>query len=124
MGAQVLELKEGRAVLQLKECRKLRNHLNSMHAVALMNLAELTSGLAVTSRVPPTHRGIVKAFKIDFEKKARGKLTAKSEYLTPIPQQATDLDVHVEIFNELGERVCKATTLWRIGPILDTVNQG
>lgn len=122
IGANVVELKPGHALLELKERRAVRNHLNSIHAIALANLGELTSGLAQMSTITPRQRGIVTGLSIEYFKKARGTLLAESNARTPVVDGENDVgqEVTCDIRDTDGEVVARVTVHWRIGPIPDT----
>lgn len=115
LGATVLALEPGHARLALRDRRAVRNHLGSVHAVALTNLGELASGLAMTTAMPPGVRGIVLRIESAYEKKARGTLVAESRVIVPDIKGDTDHEVRAEIMDASGATVATVHVHWRLG---------
>jgi acyl-coenzyme A thioesterase PaaI-like protein len=116
IGARVAEFGDGRCVVTLADRRGVRNHLNSVHAVALVNLAEMASGLAMMSALPAGVRGIVTGLGITYHKKARGPLTAETTTVVPAVTAPTDHELVAHIRDASGDEVATARVQWRLAP--------
>lgn len=116
MGARVAELEAGWCRVTLRDRRRVRNHLASIHAMALANLAEMASGLAVLVGLPPGVQGIVTGFSISYLKKARGLLTAECRVSDLNVTTEQEYEATVGITDAQGDVVARATARWRLRP--------
>ena len=114
--ASVTVLRAGYAEVEMQDRRGLRNHLDSIHAVALANLAELAGNLALGYSLPDDARFIVSGMEIEYMKKARGRITAIGE--PPIPRTSTraQYDVPVTLRDGTGDEVARAVLHSLVGP--------
>ncbi len=112
--AEVLEFSSGHARVQMRDRKRLRNHLNSIHAVALINLGEVTTGIATMSLVPAGGRGIVTGLSMEYRKKSRGTITCECH--TSLPPGTGSLDAIVEgiLRDQSGDTVAIARAEWRL----------
>lgn len=114
---EVLELAPGHARVALEERRALRNHFRSVHAIALANLGELASGLAMTLALPKGVRGIPIRIEIDYVKKARGRIIALGSAEPPtVIGEATDATASAELRDDADEVVARLVVRWRLSP--------
>lgn len=116
ISARVEVLSPGHARVSMKDRRKVRNHLKSIHAIALINLGEIASGLAVLSTIPDTMRGILRGIEAEYVKKARGKLTATANF--ELPSEIDDnspVRVTAVLTNEAGDVVTRVHATWLLG---------
>jgi len=116
LGARIEVLEPGHCVVRLRDRRKVRNHLHSVHAMALANLGEMSTGLALMNSLPDDMRGILKGFKVEYLKKARGPLLAECHCEIPDGNAEREAEVRCEIRNTDRDIVAVARALWLIGP--------
>lgn len=117
IGARVRLLEPGHCILLLRDRRAVRNHLRSIHAVAITNAGELASGLAMTTALPAGTRAIVTKLSTDYLKKARGTIVVECR-VTDVPHPKVPMDVKVEavLTDGAGEVVAKVQANWLVAP--------
>ena len=113
---RVQELRPGYARIRMRDRPALRNHLRSVHAIALMNLAEVTTGLAMLAGMPDDARAIPTHLAIEYKKKARGTLEAECTTTPPLTNERREYLLEGIVRDEAGDEVARATARWLVGP--------
>lgn len=112
----VLEVRAGFARVSITEHRAIRNHLKSIHAIALINLAELAGNIALLYGMPDDARFIVAGLEAEYVKKARGTITATAAAPIVETNEKRNYTVPVELTDESGEVVTRVTLNTLVGP--------
>lgn len=115
--ARVQRFDPGHVVVDLPDRRRVRNHLRSVHAIALANVGELSTGLAVLGAMDDTVRGILTGLEVTYAKKARGLLRVEARADVPPVTESTDLSVEAHVRDEGGDTVAIVRAHWRLGPV-------
>ena len=83
-----LTLEPGRCEVRMRDRRRVHNHIGTVHAIALCNLAELSAGVMAEATLPAGMRWIPKGMTVEYLGKATGSMHAVA---TPdAPQVASD----------------------------------
>lgn len=114
---RVLVVEPGFAQVEIDDRRAIRNHLSSIHAIAIANVGELSGGLAMTATLPPEVRSILTALRVEYKKKARGKLTAECRCVVPPVTETMIYDVQSNVFDASGDVVATVTASWKLSPV-------
>lgn len=107
-------LETGRCVVRMRDRRAVHNHIGTVHAIALCNMAELAGGLATDAAIPASMRWIPKGMCVRYLHKAVGTMTATAQ-VPPIAESSSGSDVlaHVDVRDGSGEIVFDADiTMW------------
>jgi acyl-coenzyme A thioesterase PaaI-like protein len=116
VGARVVELRPNYSRVVLRDRWSVRNHLTSVHAIALANLAELTGNIALAYTLPDDARFIVAGFDIEYLAKARGTITGICDQELPRSSEKREYPVVVEMFDAKQTLVARATLRTLVGP--------
>ena len=112
---RIVVLEPGRGIATLRHRRAVTNHIGTVHAIALCNLAEFVGGLTCDVSIPPSMRWIPKGMSVAYLKKAVGTMRATATPAFP-PREARegyDLPFEVVVENPAGEAVFKASiSMW------------
>ncbi len=116
---RIVSLEPQRGVAQLKHRRRVTNHIGTVHAIALCNLAEFVGGLTCDVSLPRGMRWIPKGMQVEYLKKAVGTMTATATpaFIADVRESGYDLPFNVSITDGSGAEVFSARIAMWITPI-------
>jgi len=91
---EFIDLKPGYAEAKVIKCREVQNHIGTVHAIAMCNLAELVAGTLTDATIPEGSRWIPKGMTVQYLAKAK----------TDIRGVATSEGID---FSETGDKVIR-----------------
>ena len=116
-GIKFVTLEEGRAVLAIRNRRKVQNHIGGIHAAAMALLAETATGAVLGMTILDTHIPLLKSMHVDYVRRAKGNLRA--EATLPAEMRARvlaepkgDFAVPIRVTDEDGEEPIKCQMVW------------
>ena len=111
-------LEPGRGVATIAHRRRVTNHIGTVHAIALCNLAEFVGGLACDVSIPASMRWIPRGMTVEYLKKAVGSMraTATPAFAPRDAAEGYELPFEVVIENPQGEAVFKASIAMWVSP--------
>jgi len=115
---RITVLEPGRCEATIRHRRKVTNHLGTVHAIALCNLAELVAGVMTDASVPASMRWIPRGMTVEYLKKAVGSIhaTATPEGALVEAGEGYALPVAVEARDPAGAVVFRARVMMWISP--------
>jgi acyl-coenzyme A thioesterase PaaI-like protein len=98
----------------MRKRRAVLNHIGTVHAIAMCNMAELAGGTMTEVTVPSTHRWIPKGMTVKYLKIAKTDLVAIATPASQIDWSApSEFKVNVVVRDEQAEPVFEALiTMW------------
>lgn len=110
----VTTLQPGLVKVAMRKRRAVENHLHTVHAIAMCNMAELAGGLVTDVTLPATHRWIPKGMNVEYLKKAETDLVARGRPVgSPDLSRAGEYSVQVDVMDTAGDTVLRALiTMW------------
>ncbi len=116
INARVETLRPGFARVVMADRREVQNHLGSVHAIALANLAELTANAALAFGLAPDARFIVTEFAMRYLKKAHGPIVGTCSCEVPTSSERREYPLQVRLTDNANDCVAEASVATLVGP--------
>ena len=113
----VEEMSDQRAVVHLKNRRRVQNHIGGIHACGMALAAESATGIVVGMNVPDSALPLCKSMKVNFVRRCEGDIKAVAhlteEQLNKIhTEEKGDVLVAVEVTDSSGKSPITAEMVW------------
>lgn len=111
-------LEPGRCEVRIRDRRRVHNHIGTVHAIALCNLAELSAGVMTDATIPTDMRWIPKGMSVEYLKRAVGTLhgVATPEAVAQASNDGYEWPVAVQVADAAGEAVFRARVMMWVSP--------
>jgi hypothetical protein len=111
-------LEPGHGIATIRHRRAVTNHIGTVHAIALCNLAEFIAGLACEASIPADMRWIPKGMTVEYLKKAVGTMraTAMPGFAPHAADEGYELPFDVAVSDPAGDIVFRARIAMWISP--------
>ncbi|MBN2498463.1 MAG: DUF4442 domain-containing protein [Deltaproteobacteria bacterium] len=116
-GVRIEQMDSERVVASLKNRRRVRNHIRSLHAAAMALAAETASGFLVAMNLPEDKLPLMKSLRVDFTRRAAGGLRVSAS-LSPEQRERMqseergEVDVLVEAIDDLKQSPIRCQMIW------------
>jgi uncharacterized protein (TIGR00369 family) len=110
------ELRPGFARVSMKKRRAVTNHIGTVHAIAMCNLAEIAAGTMTELSIPAAMRWLPRGMQVEYLRKAEGDVEATARLDEVADGAARDVPVRVEVKDRAGEVVCRANITMYVSP--------
>jgi acyl-coenzyme A thioesterase PaaI-like protein len=113
-----VSLEPGRCDVRMRDRRRVHNHIGTVHAIALCNLAELSAGVMAEATLPASMRWIPKGMTVDYLNKAKGTMHAIATPEKPLIESTSGYEwpVLVNVKDSAGTEVFRARILLWLSP--------
>jgi len=111
-----VEIRPGYVELTFPKRRAVLNHINTVHAIAMCNAAELAGGTCLDVSLDANFRWIPVGMEVKYLKMAKTDLTAVCKVENYRWSEEQDVVMPVGVFDTKGEEVLHADITMRISP--------
>ncbi|MEJ2604877.1 MAG: hotdog fold domain-containing protein [Gammaproteobacteria bacterium] len=105
---KVLDVTPERVVARVRKRRKVKNHIGTVHALAIGNLCELCAGVLMEASIPADRRWIPRGMTIRYLAKADSDVTATATLPETDWPHGEAVPVDVSVLDESGQQVVHA----------------
>jgi acyl-coenzyme A thioesterase PaaI-like protein len=107
-------------IAEMRQRRAVQNHIGTVHAIALCNLAELTAGVLAEACLPTSMRWIPKGMEVEYLAKASGRMRAEAQpAVEPLQAEAGyELPIRVTVRDAQDVEVFRARVRMWVTPRL------
>lgn len=120
-GLHCEKLTQKQAIFTLKNRKKVRNHIGTIHAAATSLVAETASGLVLGMNIPDDKVPVLKTMHVDYVKRSTGALTAVAKISEQQVEQLHlqdkgEMNVLVTVTDDANAEPVKCVMTWAWTP--------